>query len=157
MMRVVRAPDRRTWTVRSRISWTKPPMADQFDHDLAADPASYVSGIVMLAIIVAMTLFVVFWTPASVVVPAWFVLLILLILLLLPVSWALQRPWVITAHTKEPIGTEGELWEGIVRGMGPAREETHRVLDDLRRTGIPDNPNGPLSRVATSTAPYRDS
>jgi hypothetical protein len=154
MMRMVRAADRRTWTVQSRISWTKPAMADQFEHDMAA---GYVSCIAMLGVVVVLTLFVVFWTPAGVVIPAWFVLLILLVLLMLPVSWALQRPWIITAYTTEPIETEGEHWEGIVRGMIPAREETYRVADDLRTRGIPDDGNGPLSRVTSSTAPFRDS
>ncbi|MGB8993837.1 MAG: DUF983 domain-containing protein [Pseudonocardiaceae bacterium] len=152
MMRVVRAADRRTWRVRSSISWTRRAMADEFEHDMT----DYGHGVVMLGIVVALTLFVVFWTPAEVVVPAWFVLLILLILLLLPVSWALQRPWIITAHTDEPVGTEGEHWEGVVRGMIPARDETRRVVDDLTETGVPDDGNGVLARIP-STAPFRDS
>ncbi|HWR47274.1 MAG TPA: DUF983 domain-containing protein, partial [Pseudonocardiaceae bacterium] len=128
MMQMVRAADKRAWTVQGRISWTEPAMAARFEHDMAA---GYVSGIAMLGVVVVLTLFVVFWTPAGVVVPAWFALLILLILLLLAVSWAMQRPWIVTAHTAEPIETEGEHWEGIVRGMLPAREETYRVADYL--------------------------
>ncbi|MBA2473431.1 MAG: DUF983 domain-containing protein [Pseudonocardiales bacterium] len=152
MMRVVRAADRRTWWVRSRISWTRRAMADEFEHDMT----DYGHGAIMLGIVVALTLFVVFWTPADVVIPAWFVLLILLLLLVLPVSWALQRPWIITAHTDEPAGTEGEHWEGVVRGMIPAREETYQVVDDLKKTGSPDDGNGPLARFQSST-PFRDS
>ncbi|PZS21000.1 MAG: hypothetical protein DLM60_07860 [Pseudonocardiales bacterium] len=152
MMRVVRAADRRTWMVRSRISWTRRAMADEFEHDMT----DYGHGIVMLGIVVALTLFVVFWTPADVVRPAWFLLLILLFLLVLLVSWAWQRPWVITAHTDEPMGTEGERWEGVVRGMIPAREETYQVVDDLRRTGSPDDGTSALSRVSSST-PGHDS
>lgn len=145
MMRVVRAADRRTWTVRSRISWTRPAMADQFEHDMAA---GYVSGVAMLGVLVVLILFVVFWTPTDVVIPSWFGLLLLLILLLIPVLWALQRPWIITAHTADPAGSDGEYWEGIVKGMVPAREETVRIADDLIESGVPDEPSGPLTRVA---------
>jgi hypothetical protein len=127
-------------------------MADEFEHDMT----DYGHGIVMLGILVALTLFVVFWTPAEVVRPAWFLLLILLFLLVLLVSWAWQRPWVITAYTDEPVGTEGEHWEGVVRGLGLAREETYQVVDDLKKTGSPDGGNGPLERVPSS-APFRDS
>jgi hypothetical protein len=151
MMRMVRGADKRAWTVQSRISWTRSVMTGQFEHDMAA---GYVSGIAMLGVVVVLTLFVVFWTPTGVVVPAWFVLLILLILLLLSVSWAMQRPWIITAHTTEPIDTEGEHWEGVVRGMLPAREETYRVAEHLRRRSIPDDGNGSLARVS---APFHDS
>jgi hypothetical protein len=154
MMRVVRAADKRAWTVQSRISWTRPAMTAQFEHDMAA---GYVSGIAMLGVVVVLTLFVVFWTPASVVVPAWFVLLILLMLLVLSVSWAMQRHWIITADTAEPIETEGEHWEGIVRGILPAREESHRVADCLRRRSIPDDGTGSLTRVQAPSAPFRDS
>jgi hypothetical protein len=100
---------------------------------------------------VVLTLFVVFWTPSGVVVPAWFVLLLLLLLLLLPVSWATQRPWVITAHTQEPPGTGGERWEAVVRGVGPAREEAFRIVDELQTTGVLEDGNGSLSRVASPT------
>ncbi len=138
MERVVRDGKRRTWTVRSRISWTKPQMADQFEHDVAA---GYLEGIWMLVILV------VFRTPNDVVIPAWFVLLILLILLLLPVLWALQRPWVITAETPEPVESSGERWEGVVYGILSAREETARIADELEDKGEPDVVNGPLMRV----------
>jgi hypothetical protein len=154
MMRVVRAADKRTWTVHSRISWTKPELAEQFEHDMAA---GYVSCVAMLGVVVALTLFVVFWTPAGVVIPAWFVLLILLVLLVLLMSWAMQRPWVITARTAEPIETEGERWEGLVRGMVPAREETYRIADALKERSIPNDGHGPLSRVPSPTAPMADS
>ncbi len=152
MMRKVRTADGRTWWVRSRISWTRRAMTDEFEHNMT----DYGHGIIMLSIVVALTLFVVFWTPAEVVRPAWFVLLILLVLLVLPVSWALQRPWVITVHTNEPVGTEGEHWEGVVRGMIPARDEAYQIVDDLKKTGSPDDGNGSLVRVL-STPPFRDS
>ena len=144
MMRVVRASDQRNWTIRSKISWTRPAMADQFEHDMAG---GYVSGIAMLGVLLVMALFVVFWTPTDVVIPAWFTLLFLLVLLLLPVLWALQRPWVITAYTADPIGSEGEHWEGIVKGMVAAREETYRIADELETKGFPDDVSGPLMRI----------
>ena len=154
MRRVVRAAtDGRIWVVRSRISWTRPAMADQFEHDLAA---GYVSGVAMLGVLTVLILFVVFWTPTDVVIPAWFVLLLLLILLLLPVLWALQRPWVITAGTPDPPETDGEHWEGIVRGVVPAREEMFRIVDDLEAKGYPNEPHGPLTRIV-SPASLRDS
>ncbi|MCA1821417.1 MAG: DUF983 domain-containing protein [Pseudonocardiaceae bacterium] len=154
MRRVVRAAtDGRIWVVRSRISWTRPAMADQFEHDLAA---GYVSGVAMLGVLAVLILFVVFWTPTDVVIPAWFVLLLLLILLLLPVLWALQRPWVITADTPDPPETDGEHWEGIVRGVVPAREEMFRIVDDLEAKGYPNEPHGPLTRIV-SPGSLRDS
>jgi hypothetical protein len=148
MKRAVRADDRRNWTVQSRISWTKPGTGEEFEHDMAG---GYVSGVAMLGVIVVLTLFVVFWTPAGVVVPAWFVLLLLLLLLLLPVSWATQRPWIITAHTQEPAGTGGERWEAVVRGVGPAREEAFRIVDELQTTGVLEDGNGALRRISSPT------
>ena len=144
MLKTVRSRDGRTWTVRSSISWTKPALADQFEHDMAA---GYVGGIAMMVVVVALTLFLVFWTPVGVERPAWFLQLVLLVLLVMPVLWAVQRPWVVTAQTDEPAGTEGEHWEGVVRGMVTAREETHRVVDDLQMRGVPDNGVGPLTRL----------
>jgi hypothetical protein len=136
--RVRSNPDGRLWEVQRRISWTRPAMADQFEHDLAA---GYVSGVAMLGILAVLILFVVFWTPTDVVIPPWFVLLLLLVLLLMPVLWALQRPWVITA------ATDGEYWEGVVRGMAAARDEMYRIVDDLQNKGYPNEPHGPLTRV----------
>jgi hypothetical protein len=151
MRRVVRenADSQRVWIVRSRISWTRPAMADQFEHDLAA---GYVSGVAMAGVLTVLILFVVFWTPTDVVIPAWFVLLFPLTLLVMAGLWALQRPWVITADTSEPRATGGEHWEGIVRGMVPARDEMLRILDALEEKGYPNEPHGPLTRIASSAA-----
>ncbi|PZS39283.1 MAG: hypothetical protein DLM62_09125 [Pseudonocardiales bacterium] len=146
----MRTADGRTWWVRSSISWTKRAMTDEFEHDMT----DFGHGIIMLVILVALTLFVVFWTPADVVRPAWFVLLVLLLLMVLPVSWALQRPWLIKVHTNGPAG--GEHWEDVVRGMMPAREKVYQIVDDLKRTGGPEDSNGSLTRVIP-TPPSRDS
>ncbi|HET9253949.1 MAG TPA: DUF983 domain-containing protein [Pseudonocardiaceae bacterium] len=143
MMRVVRAADRRSWTIRSRISWTKPALADQFEHDMAG---GYVSGIALLGVLVVMVLFVVVWKPGNVVIPSWFSLLFLLVLLLIPLVWAMQRPWIITASTPQSGGRDEEYWEGIVRGMVPAREEAYHIAEDLASKGVPDDVRGPLQR-----------
>jgi hypothetical protein len=152
MQRMVRAAGGRTWTVRSKISWTGSGMSEQFEHDLAA---GYVSGIAMLGVVVVLTLSVVFWTPAGVVIPAWLVLLFLLLVLLVTMAWAMKRPWTIVAYTDEPLNTEGEFWEGTVRGVLPAREEAFRIVEELEERGIPDDGNGPLTRV-TSSSPLRE-
>lgn len=152
MMRVVQADDRRTWTVHSKISWTKPERAEHFEHDMAA--AEYLHGVAMLGLVIVLALFLVFWTPVGVVVPAWFVLFILLVLLLMLVSWALRRPWIITAHTDQPIETRGEHWEGVVLGVVAAREEIDRVVDDLRTRNVPDDGRGPLSRIESPSVPF---
>ena len=78
-MTVVKGADGRNWTVQSRINWSQPATAEQFEHDMAA---GYVSGIAILGFVVALVLFILFWTPAGVVVPSWLVLLFLLMLLL---------------------------------------------------------------------------
>jgi hypothetical protein len=150
---MVRAADGRTWTVRSRINWTGSGMSEQFEHDLAA---GYVSGIAMLGVVIALTLALVIFTPAGLVIPAWLVLLFLLFLLIVAMGWALQRPWTITAYTDQPVETEGELWEGSVRGVLSAREETFQVIDQLQDRGIPDDGEGPLARD-TSSSPLRES
>ncbi len=152
MIRRVRTADGRIWWVRSSISWTRRAMTEQFEHDMT----DFGHGVIMLIILIALTLFVVFWTPAEVVRPAWFVLLVFLILLMLPVSWALQRPWLIRVHTSGPVGTDGEHLEEVVRGMIPARETVYQIVDDLRRTGTPGDGNGSLMRV-DSIPPVRDS
>ena len=129
MIRRVRTADGRTWWVRSSISWTRRAMTDEFEHDMT----DFGHGIIMLVILVALTLFVVFWTPAEVVRPAWFVLLVLLLLLLLPVSWALQRPWLIRVHTSGPVGTEGEHGDAgprVLRGLTPGVGVTWTASDD---------------------------
>ncbi len=152
MRRMVRAAGGRTWTVQSKIRWTGSGMLEQFEHDLAA---GYVSGIAMLGVVVVLILSVVFWTPAGVVIPAWLALLVLLLLLMVAMAWALQRPWTIIVYTDEPPGSEGEFWEGSVRGVLPAREEAFRIIDELEERGIPDDGNGPLARIA-SNSPLRE-
>ncbi len=144
MRRVVRGADGRSWTVQSTINWYQPATAEQFEHDMAA---GYVSGVAMLGVVVALSLFVLFWTPAGVVVPSWLVLLFLLVLMVLPVQWALRRPWTIVAKTPEPADTAGERWVGTVHGMMAARQDFHGVVDSLRERAIPDDGTGMLRQV----------
>ncbi len=143
MQLVVRDKNRRKWTVRSRISWTKPQMADQFEHDVAAGRENQI----ILVILLVLTLIVVLRIPNDVVIPAWFVEFLLVVLLLLPFLWAVQRPWIITAETDEPIVSDRERWEGVVYGILSAREETKQIADELHDNGEPDIVHGPLMRV----------
>lgn len=145
MTRVVQGADGRRWTVQSTINWYQPATAEQFEHDMAA---GYVSGIAMLGVIVALVLFVLFWTPAGVVVPSWLVLLFLLFLMLLPIRWALRLPWTIVAKTlPEPVDTAAEHWEGTAHGVMAARSDTRQVIQSLRARAIPDDGTGLLRQV----------
>jgi hypothetical protein len=144
MTRVVRAADGRSWTVRSEINWSQPATAQEFEHDVAA---GQVGGIVMLAIIVVLVLTIVFWTPPTVVIPTWLVLTFLGVLVLLPVYWALNRPWTIVADTPEPVETAGEHWVGTVRGIMASRQETSRVARQLELNAVPDDGRGRLQPV----------
>ncbi|MGH3872560.1 MAG: DUF983 domain-containing protein [Pseudonocardiaceae bacterium] len=144
MMRVVRDADGRSWTVHSRINWSAPATEEQFEHDVAA---GYVAGIVILVIIVTLVLFVLIWTPAGVAGLSWLALLLLLVLMLLPMQWALRRPWTITAKTPEPVETAGEHWVGTVLGAMAARQDARQVIQSLKRRSSPDNGTGPLRQV----------
>ena len=145
MRRVVRGADGRNWTVQSRINWYQPATAEQFEHDMAE---GYVPGIAMLVVVVALSLFVLFWTPAGVVVPSWLVLLFLLVLMILPIQWALRRPWTIVAKTPEPVDSAGEHWVGTVHGLRAARQDIRGVVQSLKSPqAIPDNGTGALRQV----------
>ena len=145
MRRVVRGADGRSWTVQRTINWYQPATAEQFEHDMAA---GYVSGVAMLGVVVALSLFVLFWTPAGVVVPSWLVLLFLLVLMVLPIQWALRRPWTIVAKAPEPVDTAGEHWVGTVHGLKAARQETREIVQSLKSPrAIPDNGTGMLRQV----------
>lgn len=136
--------DGRGWEVHSWINWSQPATEDEFDHDMAA---GYVSGIVMLVVIVALVLFVVFWTPSGVFVPSWLVLLFLLLLMVLPMQWAMRRPWTIEARTDDSVATSGERWVGTIHGVREARYETRQVIRNLRQRSNPDDGTGLLRQV----------
>ncbi len=144
MMRTVRAADGRRWLVRSAINWSEPDTAQEFEHDVAA---GYVSGVVLLALVVGLMLTVVLWTPAGVVVPTWLVVAFLLLLLLLPAQWATGRSWTIVAETPAWDDAPPERWTGTVHGMVLARQHTLGVVRSLQHHAVPDDGRGPLQPV----------
>ena len=145
MTRVVLSPDGRTWTIQSTIHWA-PAQEEQFENDMAA---GYVSGIAMLGVLVMLVLFVLFWTPPGVLssVPPWLLWVLLLILMVLPIQWAVRRPWTIEARTAEPIETSGEHWRGMVHGAVAARQDTQRVTQCLKVRATPDDGTGLVRQV----------
>lgn len=144
MTRTVQGADGRNWTVQSRINWHQPATEEHFEHDMAA---GYVSGIAMLGVIVALVLFVLYWTPSGVIVPSWLMLLIPLLLMLLSMQWAMRRPWTIEAETPDPIETAGEHWSGTALGVMAARQDTRQVVQNLKTRAIPDDGTGLLRQV----------
>lgn len=144
MTRVVRGADGRRWTVRTNINWSEPVTEQQFEHDVAA---GHLPGVAMLLVIVALVLTVVLWIPNGVVVPGWLVFAFLLLLLVLPLHWALGRPWTIVAETPPLRDAPPERWVGTVHGMMLARQEAMRVVKSLRRDAIPDDGRGPLQPI----------
>ena len=140
MIREVRAPDGRIWTVRREINWSRPPRLQEFDHDIAAGK---VAGLAILGLIVFMVLGIFYWTPAGVVLPWWLILTFVVVLLLIPLQWALARPWTIVAATHQPLPS-GEEWSGTVRGMRASAYEAKRVARHLVENAVPDDGRGPL-------------
>jgi len=145
MTREVLSPDGRSWIVQSTIHWA-PAQEEQFENDMAA---GFVSGIAMLGVVIVLILFVVFWTPPGVwsAVPSWLMLLLLLVLMILPIQWAVRRPWTIEARTAEPVDTEGEHWRGVVHGVMTARQDTQRVVQCLKARATPDDGTRMLQQV----------
>ncbi|MGH3754304.1 MAG: DUF983 domain-containing protein [Pseudonocardiaceae bacterium] len=144
MTKVVRSQDGRSWTVQSTINWS-PAEEEQFENDMAA---GQVPGIAMLGLVVGAMLWVLFWTPPGVVVPAWLVLLLPLLLMIVAIHWALRRPWTIEA-TAEPTPNEptGEYWRGLTHGAMSARQDTQRVARCLEARDTPDDGTGLLQKV----------
>ncbi|MGH3936719.1 MAG: DUF983 domain-containing protein, partial [Pseudonocardiaceae bacterium] len=105
------------------------------------------SGIAMLGVVVALVLFVVFWTPAGVIMPSWLALLFLLLLTLLPLQWMLRRSWTIVADTPATAEAAGEHWVGTAHGMMSARQETRQVVESLKMRAVPDDGTGTLRQV----------
>jgi hypothetical protein len=144
MTRFVRGKDERIWTVQSRINWSQPATAEQFEHDMAA---GYVSGVAMLVVVVALVLFVLVWTPAGVVMPPWLVLSLLLVLMVAAMQWMLKRPWTIVADTPRTGEKESEHWVGTAHGMMAARQDTRQVVQNLEKGAMPDDGTGPLQKI----------
>lgn len=140
MAREVNSKDGRRWTVESRINWSQSESEDQFEHDMAA---GHVSGIIILALILTLVLFVVFWTPPGVVIPSWLVLLFLLLPMLMLMGWVTGRKWTIVAKT---VG-EDECWQGTTHGMMTTRHDTRQVVKNLEERSNPDDGSGLLRQV----------
>lgn len=141
MIREVRAPDGRIWTVRREINWARPAKVQEFEHDVAV---GRMAGMVILGFIVVMVLGIFYWTPAGVFIPFWLSLAFAAVVLLVPTQWALARPWTIVAATHQPVETSGEEWIGTVRGLMASHYETTRVARHLEEYAVPDDGHGPL-------------
>ena len=144
MIREVRAHDGRNWTVRTEINWSRPALDQEFEHDVAT---GQVAGVAMLLLVLGMLLMVVFFAPAGVYFPFGLKMAVLALLLVMPVHWALHRPWTIVAETHEPLETAGEHWVGTVRGTMAARQETSRAARHLEEYAVPDDGQGLLQPV----------
>ena len=149
MNRLVRGADGRMWTLRGRIEWTKPATVDDFEHDLAGGSGP---GVVMLAMLGVLVAALIAWTPGTVIVPKWLILVLLAVLLFFPVRWALRRPWLVVADTQGMPSTETqpeldpERWVGTVRGVFTIRQATNKIARDIEVYSAPAN-DGPLVLV----------
>jgi hypothetical protein len=144
MIKPVRGADGRMWTVRRRMEWTTPVLADDFEHDVAASNAP---GVVLLVMLVVLVIALFIWRPSPVVVPNWFLLLLLLGVLFFPVRWLIRRPWTLVAKTPGSQEDQSEeRWIGVVHGFVTIRQATAKVTRDIEVYSTP-NADGPLQPV----------
>lgn len=143
MNRVVRGSDGRMWTVRSGMEWSNPIAGEDFEHDVSGGPTP---AIVMGAVLVALALTLVLWTPSAVVIPSWLILALVLVALFFPARWVIRRPWTIVAETPGDDEKPPERWVGVVRGFISVRQEGARVARNIEVYAEPDM-NGPLQPV----------
>lgn len=142
--RSVTGADGREWNLRSELEWRTPATADDFEHDVAG---GYVPAAIMVVMVVVFTLALVLWTPDSLVLPSWVVLLLLLIILFFPMRWMWRRPWKVVAETEGDLkGAPAERWVGVVRGMIEVRSEMNRIKQSIEDDSLPDF-KGPLRPV----------
>ena len=148
-MRQVRGADGRMWTLRGRIEWSKPATVDDFEHDLAGGSGPGMAMLAMLGVLVAA---LIWWTPGSVIVPKWLILVLLLVLLFFPIRWLMRRPWVVVANTQGAPGGESdeelqpERWMGTVRGVFTIRQATAKIARDIEVYSVPAS-DGPLQLI----------
>ncbi|GAA1266548.1 DUF983 domain-containing protein [Saccharothrix xinjiangensis] len=143
MTRLVRGADGRMWTVRSQVQWRNPAADADFEHDVSGGAGP---GVLMLSLVVVMSVVLVAWTPADVVVPAWLVVALVLVFLFFPVRWVVRRPWVVAAESKKTEELPPERWVGTVRGFLTVRDEVRNVARKIEMYSLPDL-DGPLQPV----------
>ncbi|ATE51923.1 MULTISPECIES: DUF983 domain-containing protein [Actinosynnema] len=144
MTRLVRGADGRMWTVRSQVEWRNPAADADFEHDVSGGQGP---GVLMLAIVAAMGVLLVAWTPEQVVVPAWLGLALVMMFLFFPVRWAIRRPHLVVAESKA-TGDDlpPERWVGHVRGVLNVRDEVGNIARKIEMYSLPDI-DGPLQPV----------
>lgn len=148
----VRAADGRTWMVRRYINWARPDIAQGFEHDVAAGKRA---GIAMLCVVAAMVIALVVWYASTdVYIPTWALLGFLTVVMLVPLNWAITRPWTILVDTHEPLATSGEHWAGTVRGALSSQREVNRIARHLEQYASPDDGGGVLRQFGPSTAEH---
>ncbi|GAA1330579.1 DUF983 domain-containing protein [Saccharothrix algeriensis] len=143
MTRLVRGADGRMWTVRSQIEWRNPSADADFEHDVSGGQGP---GVLMLAIVIAMAVILVAWTPEQVVVPGWLIIALVLVFLFFPARWAVRRPWLVAAESKKTDELPPERWVGSVRGFLTVRNEVANVARKIEMYSLPDL-DGPLQPV----------
>ncbi|SHE65981.1 DUF983 domain-containing protein [Streptoalloteichus hindustanus] len=146
MTRLVRGADGRMWTVRTRMEWSNPATADDFEHDVSGGQAP---GVIMAVLLGLLVVALVWWTPASVMVPAWLILALTLVVGFFPARWALRRPWTVVAETPGNLEDRpAERWVGQVRGVLRVRQEVSRIARNIEVFATPDRDGvGPLQPV----------
>lgn len=144
-LRYVTAADGREWELKSSISWDNPVTADDFEHDVAG---GYTPVVVMSVVLFLLVVVLIAWTPESVSVPSWLVLILVLLFAAFPTRWALRRPWSLVASTKgdRETGQPAETWVGTVRGPISVRSEADKVARNIEDHSLPD-PDGVLQPV----------
>lgn len=145
MNRLVQGSDGRDWAIRAQMDWRRPAIADDFEHDVAAN---YAPGVVMFTVALILGIVILVWMPDDVVVPSWVVLAVLLVVLFFPIRWIMRRPWTIVAETEGDSTGErpSERWVGTVRGILNVRTEVNRIGKTIKKYDIPDF-DGPLHPV----------
>jgi hypothetical protein len=143
-VKTVAGADGRTWSVNRRIRW-----ADDKDVEEAVTYVDRGLGAFVLTFtgLVALLALFAYWAPVDTQIP-WFVWLCSLgVLLLYPVRWLLQREWVITAETSGTRDLPAELWRGVVRSRGRAREEMRVLIRNLRVRATPGSADSPMQPI----------
>ncbi|OLT10504.1 hypothetical protein BJF78_28790 [Pseudonocardia sp. CNS-139] len=136
--------DGRTWSVRRNIEWSVPATGDDFEHDVDGGRGAVV---LVLSALFVFWLIIIVWAPAAVHVPWFLWVLGALVVLFFPTRWFLRRPWTITAKTDGGYDQPKEMWSGMVRGGGKAKEEMRILTRRIRTQGTPGHTDSPLQPV----------